>query len=367
MGTFLRDIYNDARGMLVNLRGYLFGRGIVSTIAMAVGALSSGIFGATATALTPAFAVALVGGVVLSGFMRVREMQRNQDKMADIYRDEIADQLGIAPQQVTRAHVHLMAYGDERRGIASNAIVREEIEREWSKTWLRFATSTLAAMTSFAVISFGLGLPQVTETLAQLVPAGVQSFFPSINPILATASVGLVSGFTGLLVNRGLDIGVQRSTTLGNLTLHDRIAKLDRDITRARTVTKEQVFALFVAANPVLSERISQRFGRSYDLLPQAQKSAIIVKAGSAQQMQAIANDLNQGNIRAGTVAFIVSGQHTVENPAQLRDSNESVVREPEKTRFAERFSASNQTAGLSYVDREVLRRSSMALDGAAR
>lgn len=363
MGALFKEVMDGIGSTMRDLRVYLLGRGIVTTLAITAGFMGSGIFGAAASAaLAPAVTVALIGGVVLSGVMRLREMRYNQDRMADIYREDIADQLGIAPEQVTREHVHTLAFGDARRGIAPNPILREEIDREWNKTWLKFATSALAAMASFGLIQFGLAHEFVASQLPALLG-------PTAGAVVGAGSVGIVTGLTGLFLNNGLDFAIQRSTTLGDLTLHDRIKKIDRDITRGRTISREQVFSLFVAADRTLDSTIARRFGKSYDLLTVQQKSSVLEQLGAAEAMESIAADLNAKRIGAGSIAFIVTGQQG----APLRRSAAqpaAVAYAPEvstRPRFTERVASPRGDEGLSHTEREDLRRASAQLDAVTR
>ena len=373
MGALLTELVDGVRNTIRDLRTYLLGRGIITTMAIGAGFMSSTFFSAgTVAALSPAVAVIIGGGLILSGVMRVREMMYNQDRMADIYREEIADQLGIAPEQVTRQHVHTLAYGDKQRGIAPNPILREEIDREWNKTWLKFATSALAAMAGYGLIQFGLA-----TNLANALPeamGAVGTIGNTIGSWLSVASVGIVTGAAGLVLNNGLDIAIQRSTTLGERTLHDRIAKLDRDIDRNRPVSKEQVFALFVASDRMLEHKIATRYGKSYDLLPLDAKTQVIEALGAAPQMQGIANDLNSKRISAGTVAFIITGQRGMEAaPAATVQGVEPITVAPtrevqpmhEQPRFVERVGNPRGDEGLSHTERETLRRAAGELEAA--
>ncbi len=350
MDALFKEIMDGVRSTVRDLRVYLLGRGLVTTAAIAAGVIGSATAGGlTAATLAPAIPVLLIGGTLLSGYMRLREMRFNQDRMADIYREEIADQLGIPAGEVTRAHVHTLAFGDAKRGIPSNPILREEIDREWNKTWLKFATTALAGMASFGLISFWSATEVVASTLPTLLG-------PTLGSIVGLGSVGIVTGFTGLFLNNGLDFGVQRATSLGATTLHDRIAKLDRDIGRGKQVGKEQVFGLFVAADKLLAHNIELRFGKPYDMLPLPMKAQVVASVGAADQMQAIAGDLNAKRISAGTVAFIITGQHAVPNPAQVQIKQPSstpaqtVQQEKVKPRFAERELARREAVNAEVV-----------------
>ncbi len=368
MGSILNEMKTGLTSTLRDLRVYLLGRGIITTTSIAAGFMSSAFLTqATVSLLSPVAAIAIVGGLALSGVMRVREMRFNQDRMADIYRHEIADQLGIAPQQVSRQHVHMLAFGDERRGIPGNPILREEIDREWNRTWLKFATSALAAMASFGLIYFGSALEIVGGALPTI-------FGETAGKIIGMGTLGIVTGFTGLLLNNGLDLTIQNMTTLGNRTLHDRIARLDDKVSRGHNVSKEQVFALFVAADPELDQRIKLRFGKTYDALHVKQQTQVIDAFGLTDKMQVIAGDVSARRISAGTLAFVLTGQHALSmTPDQTRAHGEPVQQQPqhereqERPRFADRVAQPRGKEGLTHSEREQLRRATTQLETAAR
>lgn len=359
MGNLFTDIFDSARDMVRGLGVYMLGRGIVTTAAIAAGFMGQAFLGAS---LVPYVSAVLIGGVALGGVMRLRDIRQSQDRMADIYRDEIAAQLGIDPRQVTRSHVHTLAYGDEKRGIAPNPILRGELDRQWKRGWMQFAGSLAVAAVSFGLISFGLN-ENVTTALAEY--TGISEKW------LTGTGIGVVTGVTSLIVHNGIDLGLYNLSALGNTTLHDRITRLDRDIVRGRHVTKEQVFALYAAADPKLGGAIEKRFGRSYDALSLAQKGNVLGMIGAYEPMQQIADDLNAGRLSAGSLAFIVTGQSNGVAASGIRTmAPAEAARAPEQqqtqTRFTDRVRP--QTAeGLSHADREMLRRQSAELRGAMR
>jgi hypothetical protein len=331
---------------------YLTGRGLITLTGIVAGGLS------TAGVFASSWPVALVfaGGAALSGLIRLRDMQYNLDRMADIYRTDIADQLGIAPGEVTRVHVHTLAYGDANRGIAANPIFREEVEREWQKTWLKFATTALAATVSFGLIAWGAA----HESVKALMP---DSWWGNA---LKYTSVGIVSGSTGLVLNTGLDWLVQGLTQIGSVSVHDRIARMERDMQRGRTVTQEQVFALFAAANDRLGNGIRQRFGASYDVLSIEQKHAAIRASGLESVTQHICEEINRGAMRPGAMAFVLSGQRGLMRDEVVAQLPPATVPAPTMERapqpgFVEKLRLSAR-AQASHAEREEMRTSLYAV-----
>lgn len=358
MGNLIADLFDGARDTIRGLGVYMLGRGIVTTAAIAAGFMGQAFLGAS---MVPYVSAVLIGGVALGGFMRLRDIRQSQDRMADIYRDEIAAQLGIDPRQVTRGHVHTLAYGDAKRGIAPNPILRHELDRQWKRGWMQFAGSLAVAAVSFGLISFGLN-ENVTNALAGYTGIG--------EAWLTGTGIGVVTGLTSLVVHNGIDLGLNNLSALGNTTLHDRISRLDRDIVRGRTVSKEQVFALYAAADPNLGAAIERRFGRSYDALSLVQKGNVLGMIGAYEPMQQIADDLNNSRLSAGSLAFIITGQSRGVAASGIRTTSPTEpARAPEQaqTRFADRVLQQAAPEGLSHVDREMLRRQSGELLGAIR
>lgn len=371
MEPLIRDIAQGAQSFVRNLGVYLTGKGIVTT-----GAIAAGFF-AGAGSMLPMLLV-LGGGAIISGYLRLRDMRFNQDEMARIYRNDIADQLGIDPKEVTRAHVHQLAFGDEEKGIAPNPVLREEVNREWNKTWLKFGTSLVAATASFLLVM--LGVPALAES-SILAPLG-----STLGEWMGKASVALVTGATGLVLNNGLDIGVQVATTLGKQTIHDRIARLDRDIARGSQVSPERVFAVFVASSPRLESSIIAQYGKRYDVLPVADQIHLIEAFGAKESMNQLASALNAKRFSAGSLAFVVAGQRSFPvDVATVRDTPIDVpelgrARSPiladatpsdlqKTTRFVDRVTGGdNEKAArtASFAEREDLRRQQAMLDAAA-
>lgn len=376
MEPLIRDITQGAQSFVRNLGVYLTGKGIVTSAAIAA-AYFAGAAG-TGVISMPAVLLSLAGGALISGYLRLRDMRFNQDEMARIYRNDIADQLGIDPKEVTRAHVHQLAFGDEEKGIAANPVLREEVNREWNKTWLKFGTTLVAATASFLLVM--LGVPALAES-SILEPLG-----PTLGEWMGKASVALVTGATGLVLNNGLDIAVQAATTLGKQTIHDRIARLDRDIARGTQVSPERVFAIFAASSPRLENSIIAQYGKRYDVLAVADQIHLIEAIGAKDSMNQLASALNAKRFSAGSLAFVVTGQRSL--PINFASVKDTVIDVPElgrarspilaettrpepvrTTRFVERVGGGENDKAArtnSFAEREDMRRQTAMLDAAA-
>lgn len=339
MEPLMRDISQGVQSFVRNLGVYLTGKGIVTSGAIIAGYLAG-------AGSMPATLVVLGGGALISGYLRLRDMQFNQDEMTRIYRAEIADQLGIDPKTVTRAHLHTLAYGDEEKGIAANPVLRQEIDREWNKTWLKFGTTLVAATASFLLVM--LGVPALAES-SLLKPLG-----DTLGSWMSKASVALVTGVTGLVLNNGLDIGVQLATTLGKQTIHDRIARLEKDVTRGKQVTPEQVFAIFAASSPRLESSIIAQYGKRYDLLPIADQIHLIEAIGAKNSMTILTTAINTKSFSPGSLAFVVAGQRSL--PINFSTVKDNGVDVPELGRARSPILAENTQPLASPMPDESIR-----------
>jgi hypothetical protein len=269
------------------LRVYLFGKGIVSTAVVAASFFSGGT-------LVP-FAIAL-GGVGLHMFMRLREQNQHLDTMAVKYREEIAQQFGIDPANVTRTEVKLAAFGDVERGIPGNPILAQAIDRQRGKNWLTLGTALVAAGATLLILSFG-GAALAGTMLAKMHP---------LMQHLGTSAVALVSG---LFIQNGLEFFVGQRSGLGRASAHDLVLQLEHRHQRGRAVTPEQVMAVKLAAFPALAEEVRRQTGRDFLRLRAPEQQRVMAQLDPQNQMALIADELNKGTMDATQIPFILTGQ----------------------------------------------------------
>lgn len=270
-----------------DLRAYLFGKGIVSTAVIAASFFSGGT-------LVP-FAIAL-GGVAFNMFRRRREQNHYLDTMVVKYRDEIGDLFGINPENVTRAQVTRVAYGDPERGISGNPILAQAIDRQRAKSWLNFGTSLMAAGATLLILSIG-GAAFAGTMLAQMSP---------LLQHLGTSAVALMSG---LFIHKGLEFFVGQHSGIGAASAHDLVLQLEHRHSRGRAVTPEQVMAVKLAAFPALAEEVRVSTGRDFLRLRASDQQRWMARLDPERQMMLIADELNKGTIDATQIPFILTGQ----------------------------------------------------------
>lgn len=269
------------------MRSYLLGRGILTFGVILANAIGGAI---------PALVVGL-GGALFSGFMRIQNNRIYEDQMADLYRDDIAQQLGIPPNQVTRAHL--------REAAKDNDVIDQALTRQRSKSFVSFATAALAGLATVALLTMtvgGLTLPAMLGNyFTGLVGEGI------LGSILKYGSVGMIAGLSSLVLHQGLDLLIGERTGLSRAAAHDRIVDMERSVSRGQAISKEQVYGVLVAGNPELQSTIRHEFGQSYSTMLPNRQSDVLLAIGVDNEMQLIADEINAGRMRPTHLAYMMN------------------------------------------------------------
>lgn len=261
-------------------KAFLLGRGLLTLGVIAAWAISGG-------GLIPAMVVG-IGGAAFSGFMRMTNQAVYEDQMVDMYRDGIAQQLGLDPKQVTRAHL--------KEAAKSNDVIDQALQRQRHMSWISFGTSALAAMTTVGLIALGA-------------PQGIESLFGegTLGTILSYTSFGIVSALSSLVIHDGLQTFIGHKTGVSKAAAHDRIVEMERGLARGWGVSKEQVYGALVAGNTALQTTIQQEFGKPYAGMRPSEQAQVLNKIGVADEMLAIAAEINAGRMRPSNLAFMMN------------------------------------------------------------
>lgn len=285
MGMFLRQ-----------MRVYLFGKGFMHLAVLGAGAVA---------ALNPALSFVLpivaIGGVALTVVNRLYRETLYQQQMVDLYRGDIAEQLGIAPEEVTRAHL--------KEAAKNNDIIDQALTRQRHKTWLAIGASVLASSVTFGLVSV-FGADSWLRTAAQGVfnsgwAASAANFI----------GIGTVSAISSLFLNTGLQEVVEATTPLGKAAAHDRILEMEYSLSRGKAISAEQVYGVLVAADPNLQRVIQRQFHKPYAHMNAREQTQLLATTGTAPEMLAVAQQINSGQLRPGQLASYVSGTARVEQP----------------------------------------------------
>lgn len=283
---FLEDLFvNPLRVM----KAFLLGRGLLTAAIIGAWAVTGG-------GLAVSVAVG-IGGALFSGFMRYTNHRIYEDQMTDMYREGIAQQLGIDPTQVTRVHL--------KEAAKTNDVIDQALARQRSISMVSFVTSGLAAAASLVLLTVPFGgatLPDMLGTTFR----GMESL-GIFATALSYASTGIIAGVSSLLLHDTLEVVIGRKTGLNKVAAHDRIVDMERGIARGWGVSKEQVYGALVAGNPTLQTSIAQEFGKPYASMRPAQQTEVLASIGVAEEMHAIASEINAGRMRPANLAFMMN------------------------------------------------------------
>jgi hypothetical protein len=300
--------WEDIKYRADQLRNFVFGRGLIWML-MAAAVPIGGMLGVGPLL---AAAVAGIGGVALRVGMRLVEQANYEQGMVNLYRDEIGQQLEIAPQSVTRQHLKIAA--------RDNDVIDQALKKQQRKTYLTVVTSVLAGVTTFGLLAVGLGTG-LHEWFAQAFPSG----------LLAGAAqfigMGTVVTASNLVVDTGLNSTIKRGTGLWKAAAHDRIMDIDRTLRHGKRVTKEQVFAVKAAGDIDLQETILKHYGKRYRFMDPVEKQAVLIDSGMALEMQMLANQLNHGELKPSMLVHMF--EPAKEKPQQLVAAANYLVAEP--------------------------------------
>ncbi len=365
MDKLLTNPMRFGKEWLADITKYAFGKGVV-TLGVMVATFASG-----GTAFWP----------VIAGFMAWKTYRlfsgysAYKDEMVTLYRDEIAQQMGIAPEQVTRDHLRVMARGDAVLGIEPNPIIAEALERRRGMALLSACTALLSATVSAVLLGFG------AQTALQGGIAGgpVETFLKDtfgMGDVANKISAGTISGLSSLILHNGLDAVVGQSLGYFRATAHERIALIARQKEYGVKVTPQQVFDVFMAANPEFARQVSVTFNKGVTGFTAAEKMAAMKAIGIDASMQELADQLNKGELKPGMLAFELDSTNAMRHlqnvrgsgydrstPQQQRSTAQghtpALEEETTKPRFADRFAP--REAHTSFVDAENARREAHA------
>ncbi|MFM9889102.1 MAG: hypothetical protein ACKVOE_00445 [Rickettsiales bacterium] len=303
---------DDIGGFLRWLKAYALGRGLLSTATL----VATGISAALGFGIIIPAAVVAGGGAVLSIFSRMTRQSIYEDQMVELYRDDIALELGKAPADITRA--------DLKEAAKSNEVLEQALERQKSKTRISIGTALLSAATTFGLVYF-FGAAGGLHDMA--VGALGKGFGFAANLV----GIGTVSGLTNLVLHDGLQAAIGYKTGVSKAAAHDMILAITYNLQRGHGVSATQVYGVLVAGDPALRRRIAQQFGRDYASLPPSVQSKVLEKIGVDEVMQQLADDINHG-ASPGHLAYLIGETFHAARPVASNDE------EPTRTSFVERL-----------------------------
>ena len=320
-------IWDEMGNFLKTMRVYLLGRGFLSLTVFGASIVAPGSF------VIPALIAC--GGLALSAMRRTYTQMLYEDQMADLYREDIAQHLGIAPQEVTRTHLKIAAQ--------ENEVIGQAIARQRRISIVSFFTSAIAAATTFGLIYFALAPEWIGEKLAGFFD--VQSF-GKMADFLRYASVGIVSGMSSLILHDGLEAAIGKGSGLNLAAAHDLIARMDRDVHRGRTISAEQVYGVLVAKDKQLDAAIRTQFHESFHAMNPTEQRRVLTTLGIAEEMDKVAGMITKGELPAGHLAYMIEDALRTYRPRET-----AATTAPVRGQFVERLGLAPR-ADVSHVER---------------
>jgi hypothetical protein len=338
-------VIDEMGDFLKTMRVYLLGRGLLSLL-VGGAIMTAAVFNIPFT--LPALIVA-GGGAALSAAMRLYNQASYESRMTDLYRDDIANHLGLAPEQVTRTHLRYAA--------RENEVISQALNRQRRLNIVSFATTALAAATTFGLLSFGLAHEQLGKFFIDTFGEGL------LGTGLKVASIGLVSGISSLIVHNGLEEAIGFGSGWNKAVAHDLIVAIDRDVKRGIAVTPEQVYAVLVAENPRLQASIEKQFNEPYHSMKPKEQSAVLARFGLSNDMAEIATFINQKQVPPGRLAYMM--QHAKPKSTASQSETAQDAHSPARASFVERMNLAPRAQMHSHREAVLAQRSQAA--GAAQ
>lgn len=277
----------DIIDFLKSVKVYALGRGILTLAVFAAGAIGTTF---TSIGFMPAILVASIGGVALTAVSRLHDQRVYEDTMVDLYRYNIAKQLQIAPEEVTRS--------DLREAAKENTVIKSALDRQRKKTFLTITTAVAASLVSV----LALGVFDVGESLLKSIST---SSFSGMLPLLGYGGVTAVCAASSLIIHNGLDAAIGYSAGIEQASANDMIMKMHTRIKRGQPVSREEVYSILAAGDPTLGTRITTKYGKPYHEMARGEQSNVLHEFGLAESMDQLAQLVSKREVEASQLAYI--------------------------------------------------------------
>lgn len=293
-------IFDSIGNTLKALRVHMFGKGIMMLAVMAA-TLAAPVIGSWV------LPVVAIGGVLLTAVDRLYSERLYENDMVDLYRDDLAAQFGIAPEQITREHL--------KEAAKSNEVIDQALKRQRNKTYIAVGTAIASAAVTWLLVGAFHADSWLKDSVKDMLGnlPGAAGLASAANLI----GIGTVAAISSLIISGGIKTAVSIGSGVGKAAAHDRILVLDTNMQHGRAVTKEQVYSVLVAGDPKLQVAISRKFHASYDMMNTRQQANVLAQIGLSDDMQELATSINNRDIRPGKLAYM------------LQDANTLAAREP--------------------------------------
>jgi hypothetical protein len=272
---------------------------IVDGTTGALAGLSNSILG------LPSVALATTASILINQ----THYQNKRAGLREMYKNEVAAQLGKSPDKIRDKDIDLIAKGDAKRGIVANKTIAEELQCLKKR---RNVGMLVTGLTILATVAIVINLPGIAAA------AGAGA---------AASGFGAIAGrmLLGFAIHKVLENPMKKAGKklfkLEAPTTHDRIAELNKQHRKGKTISREQTLAVFVSANKDLSQFVIDNYGMHYDKLSVQDKHVVVEAMEQHIPITSITKNLNSGSVKISELAFSVEGKISGVAPNTLKNN----------------------------------------------
>lgn len=229
-------------------------------------------------------------GAVIDGVSATRDERGYMSDIADEYRPEIAERLGLAENQVTQQH-YQMAFGE-------NPVLAQAHEVEKMSGVVRAATATISVaagtLAGLAASAFSRPKPIAGVDMKGKDPSNIAG---GVVSTLAAAASGKLA--RKLLHTSRLKGAMEK-------TAHHKIMLIKEKQQRGEETTPADIFAVQLALNPELEQQITQVTKKKFaDMQPQEQEALLQQEFPDILQAnRKMADSINHDGMRPQQLVF---------------------------------------------------------------
>lgn len=230
-----------------------------------------------------------------------------KDKIREEYENEISARLGKPAAELKNKDLEKIS--------EQNSAIGEAVKRSRWKRNLSIAVNTVAIAGAFAIALTVAGAAAEAFTLGLIAKA-------AIGVAASAASFLAIEGSLRPLGEKKLGLrepSISKVTKdpsrQDELSLPSQIKYIEHLQSRVNPkkpetfVSQEQVFKVFIKANPQVAGQIRAENGNDFSKLSPEQRVLVLQKASKDINLEQMTADINNGVIRAQELAFLVQGE----------------------------------------------------------
>jgi hypothetical protein len=270
-------------------------------------AVSSAIGGAATALEGPSLVIGVGVAAAASVMINQASYQSRRTFLREMYKDEVAAQLGKSPKKIKDRDIDLVAKGDPARGISGNKVIEDELSK----------LKKLRNVGMLVTVASLLGTVAVMMTIT----AGFST--AGLAPLAMTGAY-VAKGFAGFAIHKVLESPLKWASkklfNLNELTTHERIEELRKEHRKGKVIARAQVLDVFISANDDLGQFVKSQYGKSFDKLSSQEKQSVVEAVDQHIPITKIAENLNAGRVKVSELAFAVEGKVSGVAPSSVKD-----------------------------------------------